>query len=153
MKKKIGGGSEATKHIFRQHIPVSSTKRIPVEAKDNATVPERPPYWYVEEIRGVRVNDCGGLEYLVRWTGFSESGNPNTSWEPEHNCQLAIAKIREFYSRMPKDDREYFTARATLRAPSKLDLLLRDKKRTRKDEEAGDGHERSDIEYSPTISA
>lgn len=72
---------------------------------------KKVPYWTVEEIRGVRVNDRGTLEYLVHWVGFPVVAS---SWEPEKNCRNAAKRIEEFYSRMPVPDRDYFMARRTI---------------------------------------
>lgn len=47
----------------------------------------------VDEIVSQRTTTCGGVEYLVKWWGYSNADN---SWEPAENVESAAEAIAQF---------------------------------------------------------
>ncbi|OQV13468.1 hypothetical protein BV898_12320 [Hypsibius exemplaris] len=120
----VGSGTTGSRSAPKMEPHIS--EELHHHADHPAAAAAATPYWYVEEIRGVRVNETNdGLQYLVRWSGYAESHN---SWESEKDCALAASKVRNFFARMPKDERDYFIPRMTVRFLSRLDTLLAGKK-------------------------
>ena len=62
---------------------------ISIDSTQDSTVPVSE--WVVIEILDKRLNDIGGIEYLVRWDGFDDP-----TWEPEENCENSKEAIHEF---------------------------------------------------------
>ena len=54
---------------------------------------EGTPKYEVEEITDSRLK-CGKLEFLVKWSGYTDDYN---TWEPEANCANSRNIINEFY--------------------------------------------------------
>jgi hypothetical protein len=81
--------------------PTSGQKITPPEP---VTVEGEPEY-EVEEIMDSRLKR-GKLEYLVKWSGFTDDYN---TWEPEANCENSLEEIEDFYKKNPSAPRKLRT--------------------------------------------
>ena len=67
------------------------------------SVPPKPidvegnPKYEVEEILDSRLK-CGKLEYLVKWSGYTNDYN---TWKLEANCANSPEIIKDFYKKNP----------------------------------------------------
>ena len=73
--------------------PVAGQSSVPHEPIDV----EGNPEYEVEEILDSRLK-CGKLEYLVKWSGYTDDHN---TWEPEANCANSPDIINDFYKKNP----------------------------------------------------
>ena len=73
--------------------PVAGQSSVPPEPIDV----ERNPEYEVEEILDARLKH-GKLEYLVKWSGYTNDYN---TWEPEANCANSSNIISNFYKMNP----------------------------------------------------
>ena len=73
--------------------PVAGQSSIPLEPIDV----EGNLDYEVEEILDSRLK-CGKLEYLVKWSGYTNNYN---TWEPEANCANSLDIINDFYKKNP----------------------------------------------------
>jgi len=79
--------------IHPYHPPVAGQSIIPPEP---VTV-EGTPEYEVEKIMDSRLK-CDKLEFLVKWSGYTNDYN---AWEPEANCANSHDIIKEFYKSNP----------------------------------------------------
>ena len=63
---------------------------------------EGEPEYEVEEVLDSRLK-CGKLEYLVKWSGYTEDHN---TWEPEDNCENSRDLIEDFHKKNPSAPRK-----------------------------------------------
>ena len=73
--------------------PVAGQSSVPPEPIDVEGTPE----YKVEEVLDSRLK-CGKLEYLVKWSGYTDDYN---TWEPEANCANSPNIISNFYKKNP----------------------------------------------------
>jgi len=84
--------------IHPYHPPAAGQSTIPPEP----VVIEGTPEYEVEEITDSRLK-CGKLEFLVKWSGYTDDYN---TWEPEANCTNSHNIINEFYKSNPSASRK-----------------------------------------------
>ena len=90
---------------FRIHdvINVSQVQTYKPPVAEQSSVPPEPidvegtPKYKVEEILDLRLKH-GKLEYLVKWSGYTDNYN---TWEPEANCANSPEIISDFYKKNP----------------------------------------------------
>jgi len=80
-------------HLRRYNGKADDIRPLPVIAGDDVE-----PEWEVEEIEGER-RYKGGVQYLVRWKGYSER-----TWEPEDFLKNAPEIIADWRSSRPDGD-------------------------------------------------
>jgi len=80
-------------HIRPYRPPATGQSTIPPEP----IVIEGTPKYEVEEITDSRLKR-GKLEFLVKWSGYTDDYN---TWEPEANCTNSRDIINEFYNPTP----------------------------------------------------
>ena len=73
--------------------PVAGQSSVPPELIDV----EGTPKYEVEEILNSRLQH-GKLEYLVKWSGYTDDYN---TWKPETNCADSPDIINDFYKKNP----------------------------------------------------
>ena len=78
--------------------PVAGQSSVPPEPIDVEGTPE----YEVEEILDSRLKR-GKLEYLVKWSGYTDDYN---TWEPEANCANSPDIIADFYKKNPSAPRK-----------------------------------------------
>ena len=78
--------------------PVAGQSSVPPEPIDV----EGTPKYEVEEILDYRLKH-GKLEYLVKWSGYTDDYN---TWEPEANCVNSPDIIADFYKKNPSAPRK-----------------------------------------------
>jgi len=78
--------------------PVAGQTVIPPEP----VVLEGTPEYEVEEIMDSRLKR-GKLEYLVKWSGYTDDYN---TWEPEANCANSRKIIENFHKSNPSTPRK-----------------------------------------------
>ena len=79
--------------VWSYKPPVAGQSSVPPEPIDV----EGNPKYEVEEIFDSRLK-CGKLEYLVKWSGYTDDYN---TWEPEANCANFPNIINDFYKKNP----------------------------------------------------
>ena len=90
---------------FRIHdvINVSRVRPYKPPVAGQSSIPPKPidvegtPEYEVEEILDSRLK-CGKLEFLVKWSDYTDNYN---TWEPEANCANFPDIISEFYKKNP----------------------------------------------------
>ena len=90
---------------FRIHdvINVSRLRPYKPPTPGQMTTPPEPveikgePEYKVEEVLDSRLKQ-GKLEYLVKWSGYTEDHN---TWEPEENCENSRDLIEDFHKKNP----------------------------------------------------
>jgi len=90
---------------FKIHDVINVSRIHPYHppAAGQSTIPPKPvviegmPKYKVEEITDSRLK-CGKLEFLVKWSGYTNDYN---TWEPEANCTNSCDIINEFYKSNP----------------------------------------------------
>jgi len=85
-------------HIRPYCPPTAGQSTIPPEP----VVIEETPEYEVEEITDSRLKH-GNLEFLVKWSGYTNDYN---TWEPEANCTNSRDIINEFYKSNPSTPRK-----------------------------------------------
>ena len=73
--------------------PVAEQSSVPPEPIDVEGTPE----YEVEEILN-SILKHGKLEYLIKWSGYTDDYN---TWEPEANCANSPNIITDFYKKNP----------------------------------------------------
>jgi len=74
--------------------PVKTTSRVAAMKKKQESESEDEDY-EVESIVGVQ--DTRGLEFLVKWVGYTRP-----TWEPAKNCEECSDKVQQFMSKVNK---------------------------------------------------
>jgi len=90
---------------FKIHDVINVSRICPYRspATGQSTIPPEPiviegtPKYEVEEITDSRLK-CGKLEFLVKWSSYTDDYN---TWEPEANCTNSHDIINEFYKSNP----------------------------------------------------
>jgi len=88
-------------HIRPYRPPVAGQSIIPPEP---VTI-EGTPEYKVEEVMDSQLKH-GKLEFLVKWSGYTDDYN---TWEPEANCANSCDIIKEFYKSNPSAPRKLRT--------------------------------------------
>ena len=84
--------------LFRSKPPIAGQSSVPPESINVEGTPE----YEVEEILNSRLKH-GKLEYLVKWSGYTNDYN---TWEPEANCANSPNIISDFYKKNPSAPRK-----------------------------------------------